>query len=459
MNRDGLTYQYRRESAKVIHPRVATAGSVRTVSLLASLVSFALLCIRLLLCWPLLVYYPLSRCVAFLFTAPITAKHNRGRAPNQQRRPARKQQPLVVRLAVRFVAVPALNIVKHIVHVLCTPAAERRRPKRTILLSGGSTIQSLHMARNFHAAGYRVVAVETEGRFALVAFSLAVSRYYALPAAVDDNQTAYVEALCAVAHAERPVLYVPVSAATAAQCDALAKPRLAQLGCETFVPGVRECAVLDDVAEVLLQCRRLGMAVPAHRYVRSVADVLGLHDAGWMRRHGAAGNRVLLHAIGLNARLNRVPTTTAMTTDGGRDADEEDEEGKEEDSRYLVLPRERSKVAAAVAGLVINEHRPWLVLAEPAGGETLHTCTTVRGSVLVANVTCRRDAEDGRLRPDDGAAGKAVDVWLSEFFGRIRMQRPIDGHFGFRLVQCSDERKVDGGGECTGYENVLRDFQ
>lgn len=351
-----------------------------------------------------------------------------------------------MRLGLRFVGMPALNIAKHIVDVLCTPAAERRRPKRTILLSGGSTIQALHLARNFQAAGYRVVAAETEGRFALVAFSRAVSQYYTLPAAAENNETtAYVDALYAIAQAEHPILYVPVCATTAAQCDALAKPLLTQLGCEVFVPGFRECAVLDDIAEVLLQCRRLGMAVPRHRYVRSVAELLGLYDAGWMRKHGANNNnRVLLHAIGLNVKMNMIlPTliaTTASTNngDGEYDDDYSDGDGKEENSRYLVLPLERSKVAAAVEALDINEHRPWLVLAEPAGGESLHTCTTVRDSMVVANVTCRRDADGGRLRPDIHEAGQAVDTWLQQFFARLRLQRPIDGHFAFRLVQCKE---------------------
>ncbi|KAG5673478.1 hypothetical protein PVAND_003522 [Polypedilum vanderplanki] len=53
-----------------------------------------------------------------------------------------------------------LSVLKNVLIFLHTPAHERNRQKRTVLISSGSTIQSLHLARNFYSAGARVVVFE-----------------------------------------------------------------------------------------------------------------------------------------------------------------------------------------------------------------------------------------------------------------------------------------------------------
>ena len=130
----------------------------------------------------------------------------------------------------QFVQLP-LTAVKLFLSLLLTPPSERLRKKRTVLISSGSTVQALHLARNFHSAGARVVVCEIDGLFALARFSTAVSKFYTVPKPTSDQLQNYVRAVCEIVDKEEAAYYVPVSATTAAYYDAVAKPHLELLGC------------------------------------------------------------------------------------------------------------------------------------------------------------------------------------------------------------------------------------
>lgn len=76
----------------------------------------------------------------------------------------------------------------------------------------------------------------------------------------------------------------------------------------------------------------------------------------------------------------------------------------------------------------ISEARPWVVIRDP-GGDHFITCTTVKESRIVANVTCRV-AESQGLIPENRTD---VTQWLDRFFARSFHTR-INGHLSFRLA-------------------------
>ncbi|KAK3915411.1 Protein piccolo [Frankliniella fusca] len=287
-----------------------------------------------------------------------------------------------------------LALAKGVLQRLYTPAAERARRKRTVLISGGSSVQALHLARNFHSAGTRVVVCEVEGLFGLARFSTAVHRFYTVPPPSADSPYAYVRALCDIAVREEAEYYLPVCSSTPAYYDALAKPDLELLGCSVFCPGLEQTTSLDDTLEVLRRCRARGLATPVFYPVHSREDVLRLYEAGVLRQ-----SRFFLQLAGLDGCRERVK---------------------------LALPTSRHEFRALAPAVqpALAEHRPWVVVQDVVGEHYL-TCTTVKSGQVVANVTCRLEQGLVPVESDE------VTRWLEAFFARM----PVTGHFRFRLVR------------------------
>lgn len=287
-----------------------------------------------------------------------------------------------------------LALVKGALSRLSTPAAERSRRKRTVLISGGSSVQALHLARNLHLAGARVVACEVAGLFGLARFSTAVHRFYTVPQPTADSPLEYVRALCDIAVREEAEYYLPVCSSTPAYYDALAKPDLELLGCSVFCPGLDQTSGLDDTLEVLRRCRARGLATPPFYPVHSREDVLRLYEAGVLR-----SARFFLQLAGLDGCRERVK---------------------------LPLPTSRHEFRAIVHAITptLSEGRPWVVVQDVVGEHFL-TCTTVKSGQVVANVTCRLEQGLVPVESED------VTRWLEAFFARV----PVTGHFRFRLVR------------------------
>ncbi|XP_055700130.1 uncharacterized protein LOC129799876 [Phlebotomus papatasi] len=296
----------------------------------------------------------------------------------------------------KFVGFP-LALFKWILIRLHTPSAERNRRKRTVLISGGSTIQTLHLARNFYTAGSRVVVFEFEGLFGLARFSTAVSKFYTVPCPAPDSAHEYVAALCEIVEKEKPSFYIPTSATSAAHYDALAKPHLELLGCLSFIPGAQEVSVLDDIMELMVKCRSNGIALPPHRIVQSKEDLFRLYDIGWL-----SGFRNIIISAGPMGILER---------------------------NKFILPSNRRDLRLTYE---ISEQRPWMVIRDLPGSHYI-TCTTIKESRVVANVTCLVNSDTKSLVPE---CNEEVEKWLKDFFNKIRFQRPINAHVSFRLVKC-----------------------
>lgn len=303
----------------------------------------------------------------------------------------------------KLAAIPLAGA-KYVNTVLHTPSEERKRQKNTVLISGGNTVQTLQMARNFYSSGWRVVVFDFDGLFGLGQFSTAVSKYYSIAAPDVDSPQDYIDSLCNIVEIEKPTMYLPVCATSSAHFDGLAKPHLELLGCISFIPGTQEISVLDDINEVLEKCERNSIAVPTYRKLTSLENLTDLYANGWLK-----GRKNLLVACGKAGVLER---------------------------RRFVLPSHKQDLVRFRDE--ISDLHPWIVIRDPVGQHYV-TCTTIKDSRVVANVTCSIQPTTRSLVPD---ASKDVDNWLDNFFAKVRLQRPINAHMSFRFVRCKQTNEL-----------------
>ncbi|CAG9787048.1 unnamed protein product [Diatraea saccharalis] len=267
---------------------------------------------------------------------------------------------------------------------------------RTVLISGGSSVQALHLARNFHSAGARVVAFEVEGHFALLKYSAAVNRFYTVPRPNPADPLAYARALKEIVDRESVVFYVPVSSTTPAYYDALAKPHLEVIGCQCFVPCARDVVTLDDPLELIRVCRAAGLATPQFQVVTSEDDVRLWYESG-----AAKEGRYCIASAGARGARDRVRFVMP------------------DDKSVFRFPRE------------ISAEKPWVIVKEPKG-EKIVTCTTLKESRAVNNVSCRVDTVRKGLVPQKD---EEADAWVQRFVSHLVPARPMTGHVSFRLVR------------------------
>lgn len=267
---------------------------------------------------------------------------------------------------------------------------------RTVLISGGSSVQALHLARNFHSAGARVVAFEIEGQFSLLKYSAAVNKFYTIKRPNPADPLAYARALREIVERESAVFYVPVSSTTPAYYDALAKPHLEVIGCQCFVPCARDVVTLDDPLELMRVCRAAGLATPQFWVVANEDDVRTWYESGASKegRHSIAS----AGARGARDRLR------------------------------FVLPEEKTQFRFPRE---ISAEKPWVIVREPKG-ERIVTCTTLKESRAVNNVSCRVDSVRKGLVPQKD---EEADAWVQKFVSRLSPARPMTGHVSFRLVR------------------------
>ncbi|XP_055617323.1 uncharacterized protein LOC129762809 isoform X2 [Toxorhynchites rutilus septentrionalis] len=302
----------------------------------------------------------------------------------------------------KLIALP-LACLKWILVALHTPAHERNRKKRTILISCGSTIQSLHLARNFYKSGVRVVVFEFEGLFGLARFSTAVSKFYTIQKPTPETANEYIAALCEIVEKEQPSHYIPVCVTSAAHYDSLAKPHLELRGCSSFIPGAQETSVLDDILQVMKKCEFNQIALPPHQVISSKEDLYRLYESGWL-----TGYRNVMVSSGMLGIL--------------------------EHAKY-ILPLNRRELKL---NHEISELQKWVVIRDVIGAHYV-TCTTVKDSQVVANVTCAIQNDTRSLIPEDN---EEIENWLKDFFRKIRLQRPLNGHICFRLSKCNANGEI-----------------
>lgn len=134
---------------------------------------------------------------------------------------------------------------------------------RTVLISGGKMTKALQLARSFHAAGHRVILVESaKYRFTGHRLSRAVDRFYVVP---EPSAAGYADALLGIVRREGVDVFVPVSSPAASVPDADARDLLGGV-CEVIHVGPAMVRDLDDKDDFARMAKDLGLRVPdSHR--------------------------------------------------------------------------------------------------------------------------------------------------------------------------------------------------
>jgi hypothetical protein len=132
---------------------------------------------------------------------------------------------------------------------------------KTILLTGGKMTKALQLARSFHAAGHRVLLVETD-KYWLSGhrFSNAVSQFHTIPAPEKDAG-GYYQALLKLVQSERVNVFIPVSSPVASYHDAVAGIRLSSC-CEVIHFSPEMTRLLDNKFTLCEQAHSLGLSAP-----------------------------------------------------------------------------------------------------------------------------------------------------------------------------------------------------
>jgi len=132
-----------------------------------------------------------------------------------------------------------------------------------VMVTGGKMAKSLHFARWFWKAGYKVVMVETD-KYWLVGsrWSRAVTRFETIPCPRTDPE-GYVNGLIQVAQKHNADFFVPVSSPAAAVSDAAAKSKLEESGCKVLHFDLDTCMRLDNKHEFCEWVKQLELTAPA----------------------------------------------------------------------------------------------------------------------------------------------------------------------------------------------------
>ncbi|TKV60276.1 ATP-grasp enzyme [Nakamurella flava] len=265
---------------------------------------------------------------------------------------------------------------------------------RTIMLSGGKMTKALELARCFHAAGHRVVLVESARyRFTAHRFSRAVAAFHVVP---DAASAEYVDALVDVVQRERVDVYVPVCSPASSRYDALARATLQQW-CEVLHGGPDDIETVDDKAAFAAAAGDLGLAVPDTLRVTH-PDQVAAFD------FGAAPGPYVLKSIAYDP-VNRLDLTR--------------------------LPRSTPEETAAFArSKPISADNPW-ILQQFVPGSEYCTHGTARDGRLRVFVCCASSASQLNYAPVDKPA---IEDWVRTFVAEHR----LTGQYSFDFIETAD---------------------
>lgn len=277
------------------------------------------------------------------------------------------------------------------------------QPARTILISGGKMTKALQLARSFHAAGHRVILVES-GKYWLTGhrFSRAVDRFHTIPRPRSGD---YVDALVAIVRSEGVDVYVPVCSPASSYYDALAKPVLSQF-CEVLHCDLDMIRTVDDKYEFAARAAALGLSVPDTYRITSAAQVGDFDFA-------AAEHDYILKSIAYDP-VNRMDLTT--------------------------LPRPTPPETAAFArSKPISAANPWILQAMITGQEYC-THSTVREGRIQVFGCCESSAFQINYQMVDKPE---IQEWVRKFVEPLKITGQVSFDFieekngGLYAIECN----------------------
>ena len=264
---------------------------------------------------------------------------------------------------------------------------------RTILVNGGKMTKALQLARSFHAAGHRVVLVES-AKYRLTGhrFSRSVDAFYCIPEA---GEPGYAEALLDIVTREGVDVFVPVSSPVASLHDALARELLDDV-CEVVHADADTVTVLDDKAEFSNLAEDLGLRVPDWRLITDPRQVVNFDFP--------EGRSYILKRIAYNP-VGRLDLTR--------------------------LSRETPERNTAFAqSLAITDDDPW-ILQEFISGQEYCTHGTVRHGELQVYGCCESSASQLNYAMVDKPE---IRSWVEKFVSAL----DITGQVSFDFIEAHD---------------------
>ncbi len=277
---------------------------------------------------------------------------------------------------------------------LIRPKREGAPEPRTILVSGGKMTKALQLARSFHAAGHRVVLVES-AKYRLTGhrFSRAVDRFYVVPTPESPD---YEKALIDIVRREGVDVYVPVCSPAASYYDALAKPALSQY-CEVIHCDPETIARLDDKYDFSVTAGELGLPVPDTHRITAPAQV-GRFDFTDRERP------YLLKSIPYDPvhrlDLTKLPLSSPEQTE--------------------AFARSRP----------IAENTPW-IMQEFVAGQEYCTHSTVRDGQVQLHCCCESSPFQINYEMVDKPE---IEAWVRKFVGALN----ITGQVSFDFIETPD---------------------
>lgn len=271
------------------------------------------------------------------------------------------------------------------------------------MVSGGKMTKALTLSRAFHAAGHRVVLVES-ARYRLSGhrFSRAVDAFHTIP---DAGSPGYADALEAIARAEGVDVYVPVCSPASSVADARAKKQLEQV-CEVVHLDPDRLEMVDDKHRFARAAADAGLRVPDTHLVTDAQQVLDHDFSGATRPY-------ILKSIAYDP-VHRLDLT-----------------------RLPFGPPEA--MAAFVRSLPISEANPW-ILQEFVEGQEFCTHSTVRDGRLTVYCCCESSAfQVNYAHVEHPGIRRWVDTFVSEagLTGQVSLDFIVDEHGEPWAIECN----------------------
>ncbi|GAB2488237.1 hypothetical protein GCM10027265_45230 [Jatrophihabitans fulvus] len=274
---------------------------------------------------------------------------------------------------------------------------------RTVLVSGGKMTKALALCRAFHAAGHRVVLVET-AKYRLTGhrFSRAVDAFHVVPSPTDPG---YAQALLDVVRDEGVDVYVPVCSPVASRYDALAAETLAG-HCEVVHGDLATVDMLDDKYAFTTTATAQGLSAPAAYRITDAEQLSGFDFP-------TDEQPFVLKNIAYDP-VNRLDLTP--------------------------LPRPtREQTTAFAASKPISPDNPWVLQSFVRGTEYC-THSTVRDGRVVVHVCCESSAFQVNYEHVDRPE---IEKWVHAFVeplgvtGQVSFDFIVDGAGRVLAIECN----------------------
>ncbi|MBD2463486.1 ATP-grasp enzyme [Oscillatoria sp. FACHB-1407] len=267
---------------------------------------------------------------------------------------------------------------------------------KNILIAGGRMTKALQLARSFHAAGHRVILIDTEKFWhSGNQYSNTVGAFYTVPDPAKDLQ-GYVDTLRAIARQEKIDLFIPVAIFAVLYYDGMTEHPLADY-CEVCHFDAETIQMLDDKFAFAEQARSLSLTVPKTYRMTSPEQVLNFDFSNEKRKY-------ILKSIPYDAKhrldLTKLPCETPEAT------------------------------ASFVNRLPISEAKPW-ILQEFIPGQEYCTHSTVRDGRSTLYCCCESSAFQVNYQQVDKPE---IAAWIERFLSAV----PGYGQASFDLIQAED---------------------